>query len=226
MSDDAPDRIRHLEDENARLRRLLEQNGMPGALRHQVRNGLGLMRAVLRRSVEGKLNVEDYAAHLEGRFDALLRVQTLLLSSPDGCIDLNTLVLDELLSHAIQDGDRAKVSGSDVRIEARQAELLGLVLHELATNAIKFGALMSSEGYIEVAWTIEPCRKLRLVWAETGCRRSNSTPASHGFGMEAINKMLPYQLQAESLVEFLSEGLRCTIIVPLGALDSRAKGES
>ena len=216
MSDaDQADTLRHLRAENARLRHLLEQQGLPSSLRHQVRNSLGLMRAITRRSAEGKATVEDFVAHLEGRFDALLRIQTTLLSSRDSQAELSMIVADELLAQAIPEGERATIKGPIVRIEAKQAELIGLVLHELATNAIKFGALTVPDGHIEVSWTLSPERRLVFVWAETGRQRGNPTPSYRGFGIEAIEGMLPYQLRAESKLEFLSEGLRCSITLPL-----------
>jgi two-component sensor histidine kinase len=213
---DHADHIRRLEAENARLRRLLDQHGVPSTLRHQTRNALGLMRAILRRSAEGKTSVEDFAAHVEGRFDALLRVQTALLSSHDGCVDLTMLVSDELLAQTIGENERATLDGPTVRLDARQAELLGLALHELATNSLKFGAMTTATGRIDVSWRIDasPAR-LILVWAETGGRRGTDIPVAKGFGMDTIETMLPYQLKAESTVELLSEGLRCTITVPL-----------
>lgn len=213
--------VQRLEADNARLRRLLDDRQMPSVLRHQVRNALGLMRAVLRRSVEGKTSIEDFAAHVEGRFDALLRIQTALLSSLDGRIDLTMLVTDVFLAMAIPEGDKAVVTGPTVRLEARQCELLGLALHELATNAVKFGALTTSAGRIEVSWEVDAAaRHLTVIWAETGLGELDPSP-SRGFGMDAIEGMLPYQLKADSRVEFLARGLRCTIKLPLGAAELR-----
>ena len=218
--DDQGHRIERLEAENVRLRRLLDQQGMPRHLRHQTRNALGLMRAVLRRSAEGKTDVQDYMAHVEGRFDAMLRVQTALLSSPDGCIDLASLIANELLAQTIKEGKRALLAGPPLRLEARQAELLGLVLHELATNAIKFGAMTTPTGQIDVTWKLDSsAQRLVLAWAENGRAPSGAPSSFRGFGTEAIEGMLPYQLKAESTLEFLSEGLRCTIVLPLSSLE-------
>lgn len=212
---DQADSIRDLQTENARLRRLLERQGVPSTLRHQVRNALGLMRAIARRSAESKTTIEDFVAHLDGRFDALLRVQTALLSGPDGTAELSRLVDDELLAQAIYEGERATITGPSIRLEARQAELIGLVLHELATNAVKYGAMTMPQGHIEVSWTLTPQRTLILTWAESG--RIGQPSSFRGFGIEAIEGMLPYQLKADSKLEFLSEGLRCTIVLPIAS---------
>ena len=208
---DPVQRIRDLESENARLRGLLDTTGMPSALRHQVRNALGIMRAILRRSIQGKTTIEDLVAHVEGRFDALLRVQTALLSSPDGRVDLATLVSNELMAQTIQDGEQATIDGPALRIGSREAELLGLVVHELATNAVKFG----EADHIDVSWTLASPGSLTWIWAETAQTPRPQRPAFRGFGMEAIEVMLPYQLKAEGRLEFLSEGVRCTVAMPL-----------
>lgn len=213
MSDDA-DRIRGLEEENARLRHLLQQGGMPSALRHQVRNALGMMRAILRRSADNKSSVEDLTAHLEGRFDALLRVQTALLSSPDGRLDCAALVADELLAAALLDAPGVTLEGLSVRIDAHRAELLGLALHELATNAVKFGAASVPGGRLAVSWSVSPSGLLTLSWVETGLPpRSGDEVVRRGFGMEVLEVMLPYQLKADSRVEMLTGQLRCTIVM-------------
>jgi two-component sensor histidine kinase len=219
MSDpSAADRIRALETENARLRRLLERRGMPSTLRHQVRNALGLMRAVLRRSADSKSSVEDLVAHVEGRFDALLRVETALLSSPDGRLDFATLVSDTLLAQAIKEGEDASIQGPAVRVEAQAAELLGLVLHELAVNAVKFGSLGHPGARIDVSWTVTPApEQLAFTWMETG--QTPAVPPHRGFGTEAIEGMLPYQLKAQSTLEFLPEGVRCRVSLPLASAD-------
>lgn len=211
-------KVADLEAENGRLRRLLDRQGMPSTLRHQVRNALGLMRVILRRSSDSKATVEDFAAHLEGRFDALLRVQTTLLSSPDGGANFYTLVLNELTAHVHPDDDKVSIDGPDVRIEARHAELLGLVIHELATNAVKFGALTASRGRLEVSWRLVPePHRLVLTWRESGLTRGDDIPTFRGFGTDAIEGMLPYQIKADSTIAFRPDGLLCTIAVPLPA---------
>lgn len=218
MSDDEQSaRIRRLEVENARLRDLLDGSGRPCALRHPVRNTLALLRAILRRSAEGKTSVEDFVAHLEGRFDALLRVQTAVSMHPDGQVDLATLVSDEFLAQTIEEGARATIDGQPVRLDPHQAELLGLAIHELATNALKFGALTALGGHIDVSWSVSADRRLILVWTESGHRPDAPQRSVRGFGMEAIETMLPCRLGAETELEFMAEGLRCTLIVPIEA---------
>lgn len=220
MSDDnSHRRVAELEAENLRLRRTLDENGLPSTLRHQIRNILGVLRAIMRRSAETATSVADYAAHLEGRFDALLRVQSQVLSSPDTRVDLHTLVANELLAHVVRDGEKARISGDDVRLPARTAEVLALALHELATNAIKFGPLSHQTGHVDIRWASEQPQTLTLTWTETGGTIPVQQPSVRGFGMEALEGMLPYQLNANAKIDFRPEGLACTFRLPLEAAD-------
>lgn len=209
-------RIIQLEAENGRLRRLLDEKGIPSSFRHQVRNALATLRVVIRRSAETSTAVEDYAAHLEGRFDALLRSQAFTSWSREG-VDLYTLVADEMLAHAVQQGNKADIEGPDVRLPAKTAEIIGLALHELMTNAVKFGAMTQPEGRIRVAWTVDAGEPniLTLSWTESGLSGLDTRPTFRGFGSEVLHGMLPHQLEARARVDFQVDGLRCEITMPL-----------
>lgn len=214
MSDDA--RIRDLEQEVARLRRLLDARGVPATLRHQTRNALALMRAILRRSAETASSVEDYAAHLEGRFDALLRVQTPLIAGGDDALDLHMLIADELVAYTIREGAQATLDGPVVDLSPKSAEVLGLAIHELTVNAIKFGAMTVPDGQIAISWSVSGSDRpmLDLSWSESGLA-GLIPPSFRGFGIETLEKMLPYQIDASSRLEFRPEGLHCVIRLPL-----------
>lgn len=220
MSDDSKDgRIRALEQENARLRGLLDQQGVPESLRHQVRNALSIFRTLVRRSTASSSSVAEYVAHLEGRIDAILRVQAQIMSSPKGGVDLRALIANELLAHVVREGEKATIAGPDIRVPARTAEYLGLALHELVTNAIKFGSLPLSTGRIAIAWRVDPGEGgLTLTWSEEGSNAPVPAPTARGFGMEALEAMLPYQLKAETRLDFRPEGLLCTIRLPPAAM--------
>jgi two-component sensor histidine kinase len=217
MTDPRDLRIKELEQENARLRRLLDGQNMPASLRHQVRNSLGLMRAILRRSAETSASIAEFAAHVEGRFDALLRVQTLLINAADSGVPLHSLLADELMAHVIHEGDQATIEGPPVGLGPKSAQLLGLAFHELATNAVKFGAMTTPTGRISVSWTVseESQPILTLTWSETGLATPSATPTFRGFGLEALEKMLNFELKADSALEFRPAGLRCIIRLPL-----------
>ena len=108
------------------------------------------------------------------------------------------------------------VSGPEIRLRARSAETLALAVHELATNAVKYGALSIPDGRIAVTWRAEDRGSvpwLVLDWAEDGV--PDPMPGRRGFGTELLEQTLPYELKAEVEQEFGLNGLRCRIAFPL-----------
>ena len=187
-------------------------------LQHSVRNTLAIVRSITRRTAANSDTVEDYAMHLEGRIEAFARTQTMATRSANAVIDLEELVRDELLAHAVRDDEKAHVEGPPVRLRTVVADKLGLAIHELATNAVKYGALAESGGHIDVTWTIVTLdgeRRLRLEWRETGVHVASAAPRRRGFGTELIERALPYEIGAKTALDFTPGGIRCTIEFPL-----------
>ncbi|MCW6509096.1 sensor histidine kinase [Lichenifustis flavocetrariae] len=211
-------RIRDLEADNARLRRLLDDREMPAELRHRVRNTLALVRAVVRRSAETSATLDEYAAHLEGRLDAILRVQNAIAQSPPDGIDLHSMVADELLAHLAREGDQADLAGPKIYLRPKAAESFGLALHELAINAIKFGALTAANGRVAVTWKvsedsgIEPV--LHFRWEESGVPVAPAKASHRGFGSEVLERTLRYQIRADVDFAFNRDGIACDIRLP------------
>nr|WP_147025513.1 sensor histidine kinase [Methylobacterium oxalidis] len=185
-------------------------------LQHQTRNLLAVIRSVARRSAETSESVEEYAMHLDGRLTALARAQGALSSDPRARLDLHSLISDELLSYHAKEGEQVSLSGPRILLQPGAAATLGLAFHELATNAIKFGALTRDEGRISVSWkhADEPEPHLVITWREQH-GPSVTPPKRKGFGMALFERMLPYELKAHAKLSFEPEGLRCTIEVPL-----------
>ncbi len=143
-------------------------------------------------------------------------MQAAVTRNPSAGIDLEHLIADELLAFRAKEGEQGtKLKGSVVRLRPKAAETLALAIHELATNAVKHGALSAKRGRIAVTWRIEEADRRRLVieWVETGARLSE-TPRRRGFGTELIERTLVYDLGAETSLRFEPTGLRCTPILP------------
>ena len=209
-----PDGSARLEAENARLRERL------AATQHRVRNTLAVIRSLARRSAETSETVEAYATHLDGRIGAFARIQGALLRDPGEGLGLGSLVADSLLSVLAREGRRARIEGPEVALKARAAETLGLALHELATNAVKFGALGWPRGRIAVTWEVVRYRdtqggepRLVLDWVETGAPAPVAC-ARQGFGMQLLERTLAYEFGARTTVAFNPEGLACRIDLP------------
>lgn len=177
---------------------------------HQVRNLMATIRVIAARTAENATDLEDFTAHFDGRLAALARAQQMLTRAGTFEIDLEELIREELLSHG---ASAAVVEGPGVLLSQKAAETLALALHELATNAVKFGAL-GDGGRLAIRWHIAD-GMLVLDWRETSVAALDPNPKRFGFGREWIEQGLPYQLEAQTQLEFLPGGVTCTIRIPL-----------
>lgn len=203
------------------LRRLREHERLLLAeLQHRVRNTLSVIRSIARRTAETSESVEDYAMHLDGRIDAFARVQTAVTRDPSIGVSLLNLVAEELVAATAREGENVTIAGPGVRLPAKEAETFGLAVHELTTNAIKFGALSQPQGHIDIRWEVSDLEEadacvLRFIWKESGVDLDPDSPRRRGFGTELLERTLSYQLRARAEQVFEPDGVRCTIIMPL-----------
>src|SRR5215475_6480134 len=119
--------------------------------RRQIRGLLAIIRAIVRRTARSDQSAEEYAAVLEGRLGALARVQDMLMRVPHAGADLLELVSAEFRAQGVPE-DRVSVNGDSLALSSKVATSLALALHELTTNAIKFGALSAPQGRVEISW--------------------------------------------------------------------------
>jgi len=204
------------QDVTERKRAEEHQKTLLAELQHRVRNIMAMIRSVARRTSETADTVEDYVQHLEGRISAMARTQALLTRDIQAEVDLENLILDELQMQAAQPGQYA-LTGPDISLPPKAAEVLGLAIHELATNAVKYGALMENGGRVDVRWALlhgEKTAQLSLIWSESGVR-IDAEPTRRGFGTELITHRVPYELQGTGTVEFGPTGLIATLAFPL-----------
>ena len=186
-------------------------------LQHRVRNIFGVVRSVVSRTLSNARPLDELAAHLKDRIDALGRVHAVISRSVEDGVDLEELVRDELMSLAGADV-QVRVRGPAVRLTRLAAESLGLVLHELGANAVKFGALAEHSGRVTVDWNVVDSSRgasLVLEWQESGVRLMDPQPRRSGFGRELIERALPYEMGAATSLEFARGGVRVVIELPL-----------
>ncbi|WP_318531671.1 sensor histidine kinase [Sphingomonas parva] len=200
-----------------RRRSLNLQDTLLAELQHRVRNIMAVIRSIVRRSHDEERSAEDYVQHLEGRIAALARTQALLTRRPGVGVDLEEIVRDELLAQAASE-DQVSIRGPDVALAPKAAEVLTLALHELATNATKYGAFSHRDGHVDIAWRVEPRDGrdwLVLNWAENGVPILVPGPLRRGFGTELISSRIPYELRGRGSFELRPGGLRSEIEFPL-----------
>lgn len=185
-------------------------------LQHRVRNTLSVIRSIARRTAATSATPDDYAMHLEGRIDAFARVQAATTRDPAGGADLEVLVAEELRAAAAREGEQLSIAGPQVRLSVRAATTIGLAIHELTTNSVKYGAL-ADDGRLDVSWEIDG-DLLRFHWHESDLKTPLSGPSRRGFGTEILESTLAYEFKARTTLEFRPDGLRCDIEFPLSRI--------
>jgi PAS domain S-box-containing protein len=197
-----------------------EQKVLLTELQHRTRNVLAVVQALARQTLRASTSLEEFGTRFESRLRALSRVQGLLARAEERPIELRELVEVELKAHG--DGaahpGKVVVEGPSAWLPRSSVQALALALHELATNAVKYGALKEAAGKLEVKWEIEgkgADARAKITWSESGVRIGNSVPLRKGYGSEMIEKSLPYQLGTETKLEFGEGGVRCEVTVPI-----------
>lgn len=194
-----------------RLRLLLAE------LQHRVRNILGVVRSVVSRTIRNASSLDQAAEHLEGRLETLARTQSVLAGAGEAAVDLEQMVREEMLSVAARE-EQLEIEGPPVRLRRDAAETFALTLHELATNALKYGALSRRDGRISVRWRVyggPDATTLRLDWVEGGVPAIDIAPRRSGFGRELIERALPFELGARTALQFRRGGAHAFIELPL-----------
>jgi two-component sensor histidine kinase len=191
-------------------------------LEHRTRNLLGVVQAVAMQTLRRSPSLAEFEREFVRRLAALGRVQGVIGGADYRNVDLRDLISAELQAHydeQTQSG-RVRLNGPKVSLSAAAAQALGLALHELATNAVKYGALAQEAGRLTIDWRIE-IRKGKpwtvLTWKESGVPMPADVGNRSSYGRELIERALPYQLGAESQFRLESDGLRCTIAIVLSA---------
>jgi two-component sensor histidine kinase len=181
---------------------------------HRVRNTLALVRSIFRRTIDSGETLESVDMHFNGRLDVLARHQVPRSADWEAGMNLEDLIRDEF--HAFRFGDvpGVTISGPEVVVTHDQAQVLAMAVHELVTNALKFGALSVEGASVGVTWTVAG-GMLELSWAESGVPMVLSAPPRRGFGREFIEEALPYQFQAESSFSLRPGGVFCRIVLPI-----------
>jgi two-component system CheB/CheR fusion protein len=200
--------ISELRSGEARQRLLLSE------LTHRVRNILAVIQAIARHTLRPDQTNKELIDRFEGRLAALASAHTLLVESEWKGADLGELTQQQLAAYRPQPADRLRIEGEPVLLPADLATPFGLVLHELATNAAKHGALFNRTGKVAVTWGISRgnnTRALRFDWKETGGPASRE-PSPAGFGSTLIESAIP---GARVTRKFRGDGLEVTVEVPL-----------
>jgi len=199
------------------------QSVLVAELQHRTRNLLGVVRSIAHQTMVQTGPTERFREQFSDRLAALSRVQGLLSRSDQEPITLRTLIQTEL--DALGGGefaDRIHLGGPPVRLRKASVQTLALAVHELATNARKYGALTTDHGRLSVTWRADGSARdggrLLVEWLEEGISRPHDpqNPMRRGYGRELIEQAMPYALNAKTRYELGETRLLCAIELPLG----------
>ncbi len=187
-------------------------------LDHRVKNILAIVSSVISQTPTTGLTAEALATEVEGRVEAITKAHNLVMRAGGIEVSLRTIITTELAPYS-RDGEETNliITGRDVALTPKAGLALAMAIHELATNAVKYGSLSTTSGRLAIAWEITDIasvRTLTLTWSETG-GPAVQPPKRRGYGTTLIEQALTYNLGAKVTREFLAAGLRCTMAIPL-----------
>jgi two-component sensor histidine kinase len=194
---------RSIEDKNRQAKRLMDE------LNHRVKNTIATLQALARYSYYPGETGDSFYDRFEGRLIALTKTHDLLTHTRWDNASLQEIARNELDAY----GERVVIKGEEVFLGPRMALSLAMVLHELATNAVKYGSLSREDGEVALSWEIVG-EELRLAWRESGGPEV-IRPEERGFGMRLIEASARRELGGTVEFDFRSEGLVCKVAIPL-----------
>jgi PAS domain S-box-containing protein len=203
-------------DISERKRAEEHQGVLMAELAHRVKNVLARVAVVVTSTREGSSSMDEFVRTLDGRIQSMASAHSLLSQSHWQGVGLADLVRSQLAPYAT---DANTISGPDVMLTTAATQALAMVLHELVTNAAKYGALSTPGGRVSVSWDRWPngnaAAKLMIVWRELG-GPPIAAGIQPGYGTSLIRELIPHELGGTVDLVLASDGARCSIEIPLG----------
>jgi PAS domain S-box-containing protein len=202
-------------DVTARKRAEEQQCALRAELDHRVKNVLAAVSAIAAHTKAASRSMDGFVAALDSRIQSMASTHELLSSSGWQGVPLRELLRRELAPYASD--SNTCIKGPEVILSAEAAQTTALVLHELTTNAAKYGALSQQNGRVSVRWHRAPNGQepgpLAIEWLETG-GPPVGVPSNSGYGRSVITELVPYELGGTAHLVFSPEGVRCRLDIP------------
>jgi two-component sensor histidine kinase len=196
------------------------RNSLTRELNHRVKNTLANVLSIISLTRRRATTLPEFADSLEGRIRALSATHDLLTQSDWGTTPIALVIRAELAPYALDVQRHLTMDGPDVELAPNDALSLGLAIHELATNAAKYGALSVEDGRVSIHWEIAGENLARIEWAESGGPEIDAQQKrKRGFGTELIEKIVAHELRNPVDLRFDPEGVRCTLLIPVRRRD-------
>jgi light-regulated signal transduction histidine kinase (bacteriophytochrome) len=185
-------------------------------LDHRVKNTLGVIQSLVVQTGRSAASMTDFVSGLERRIRSMAQSHSLLTQSHWNGIEIHALLREELDQYGM-DGAAVTVSGPDLMLTPKAALALSLAIHELATNAAKYGALSTLKGVVTVSWSVAANHETELLWRESG-GPAVVPPQQRGFGSRLIEQALTMETGGRSVIRFLADGVQCDIVLPASSI--------
>jgi PAS domain S-box-containing protein len=187
-----------------------------GELDHRVKNLLARVAVISTYTRQGSNSIDQFIEVLDKRIQSMANAHSLLSQSRWSGVNLADLVHNQLAPYATM--ANTTIDGPDVTLTPTTTQAVAMALHELVTNAVKYGALSSPNGHVSVNWDRlqheGAVPHVRIEWRETGGPPVTS-PSKHGYGTSLIRELIPHELGGTVDLAFVSDGVRCKIDVPI-----------
>jgi two-component sensor histidine kinase len=212
-----------VEERNVELRESRDRlETVVGELQHRTRNLVSIVGALANETLRMSATFDDFKAIFQDRLAVLARVQGLLFRMREGeRVTFDELIGAELSAQSAYMGSVILDGPNGVRLRSGTVQTFALALHELVTNAVKYGALKEPNGHLTVRWHLKTSRSgkpwLHLDWKESGVKMppSGGAPLGTGRGRDLIEQALPYQFGAQTTFSLEPDGVHCTISLPV-----------
>lgn len=192
------------------------RNSLTRELNHRVKNTLANVLSIISLTRRRANSLPEFADSLEGRIRALSATHDLLTQSDWGTTPIALVIRAELAPYAQDVQRHLTIEGPEVELAPNDALSLGLAIHELATNAAKYGALSVESGRVSITWEIAGDNLARIEWVEQGGPAIDTQQKrKRGFGTELIEKIVAHELRNPVDLRFDPEGVRCTLLIPV-----------
>jgi PAS domain S-box-containing protein len=182
---------------------------------HRVKNTLASLHSVVAQTLRRSSTIEEAGQTISARIYAMAAANDLLITENFGSAGMRDLILRTLAPFGVDDGQRFRLAGPDVRLPPQVVIAYALALHELATNASKYGALSNADGQVTMDWTVEEGNLLKLVWEESAGPEV-VPPEKTSFGTQLIQRVLATELGGKATIDYRPGGVVFTAIAPLG----------
>ena len=186
-------------------------------LNHRVKNTLATVQSIAAQTLRNAQSPNQAREEFEVRLFALSRAHDVLTRENWIGADLREIIDGAVQPYRSWGGSRVRIKGPEVRLLPQTALALAMALHELATNAVKYGALSNASGQVDIAWTVlsgDQHERILMRWKESG-GPPVQPPTRRGFGTRLIERSLAHDLGGEATIDFASEGVVCTICAPV-----------